>query len=108
MSLLYQANRTVVPELCRDNPATHPASPIRARQIVSANGWNSGAKARQILASVPHADLAVCGHGCLSTAREPCPPPFQKPSRSIRFRSSLRARRTASAASRARRSEGFS
>ena len=35
-------------------------------------------------------------------------PPDQKPSRSIRLRSSLRARRTASAASRARRSDGFS
>jgi hypothetical protein len=32
----------------------------------------------------------------------------QKPSRSRRLRSSLRARRTASAASRARRSDGFS
>jgi len=71
----------------------------------------------------PHRETGMGKGGVAPRAAPPCrkPPAFgsvkrprrgggmaQKPSRSSRLRSTLRARRTASAASRARRSDGFS
>ena len=59
-----------------------------------------------------HAKAARCGKAGTAAWQTAKPEPGragrQKPSRSIRLRASLRARRTASAFSRALRSEGFS